>query len=296
MGEHGWSAGSIGGAAMGLSDPIASARSIQKNARIDEDRYAPNPVVAQAAQIAFFENDNFNGRSMSTDKSVSNLERIGFNDRVSSAIVFNERWQVCEGIRFEEPCTILRPGRYPSLRAMGLDDRISSARVVQGNASIGDDRYAPQPEPVYDNRRRNNERVYEAEVVSSRAVIGKQEQRCWIEQEQVATQAGSNANIPGAIAGALIGGVLGHQVGGGRGKDLATAGAAVAGAAIGANVGRNGQSTETRDVQRCANVTEQARPDYWDVVYSFRGQEYRMQMTSPPGRTVTVNDRGEPRA
>ena len=283
-------------AAMGLDDSIASARAIPKNTRVDDDRYAPDPAVSQTAQITLYENDRFDGRSISIDKPVWNFERVGFNDRASSAIVLNERWEVCQGNRFEAPCTVLRPGRYPSLAAMGLNDRISSARTVQDNVRISDNRYAPQPEPVYDNRRRNNERLYEAEVVSSRAVIGKQEQRCWIEQEQVATQARGDANIPGAIAGALIGGVLGHQVGGGRGKDLATAGGAVAGAAVGANVGRSGQTMGTRDVQRCANVPDQARPDYWDVIYNFRGQEYQMQMTVPPGRTVTVNDRGEPRA
>jgi hypothetical protein len=32
------------------------------------------------------------------------------------------------------------------------------------------------------------------------------------------------------------------------------------------------------------------------VTYRFRGQENRMQMTTPPGATVTVNERGEPRS
>jgi uncharacterized protein YcfJ len=52
----------------------------------------------------------------------------------------------------------------------------------------------------------------------------------------------------------------------------------------------------TQDVQRCASVPSHARPEFWDVTYIFRGQEHRMQMTSPPGRTVTVNGKGEPRA
>jgi uncharacterized protein YcfJ len=94
----------------------------------------------------------------------------------------------------------------------------------------------------------------------------------------------------------VIGGILGHQVGGGRGQDLATVGGAVAGAAVGANVGRsNGQPAAPQDVQRCENVPSQARPDHWDVTYTFRGQEHRIQVTAPPGPTITVNDRGEPR-
>jgi len=43
-------------------------------------------------------------------------------------------------------------------------------------------------------------------------------------------------------------------------------------------------------------LTADARPAYWDVVYNFRGQQHRVQMTSPPGQTVTVNGAGEPRA
>jgi uncharacterized protein YcfJ len=100
------------------------------------------------------------------------------------------------------------------------------------------------------------------------------------------------------VVGAVIGGILGHQIGNGRGRDIATVGGAVAGGAIGANVGRTGggQQVQTQDVQKCATVPGQARPDLWDVTYNFRGQDHRVQMTHAPGRTVTVNSKGEPRA
>jgi uncharacterized protein YcfJ len=32
------------------------------------------------------------------------------------------------------------------------------------------------------------------------------------------------------------------------------------------------------------------------VTYEFRGQQHRVQMARDPGRTVTVNRNGEPRA
>jgi uncharacterized protein YcfJ len=163
------------------------------------------------------------------------------------------------------------------------------------DARIEDERYAPPPPPIYDSRRRNNERLYEANVTAVRAVVGTPEQRCWVEQEQIAPER-SAANIPAAIAGAVIGGVLGHQIGGGHGKDLATAGGAVAGGLLGANIGRGDTPAQTRDVQRCTNTPAGGRPDYWDVSYIFRGQEHRVQMTNPPGQTITVNERGEPRS
>jgi len=249
------------------------------------------------AGVTFYEHDGFQGRSFSTAKQVGNFEKFGFNDRASSVVVMNERWEVCQDARFSGKCVVLRPGRYPSLAAMGLNDRVSSVRVVSSNARVDDNRYAPAPMPVYDNRRRNNERVYQADVTHVRAVVGQSEQRCWIEREQV-SQGSSGANIPGAIVGGIIGGVLGHQVGSGRGNDAATAGGAVAGAALGANVGRNdgGNHVATRDVQRCASAPSQSSPAYWDVTYNFRGREHHMQTAYAPGRTVSVNAQGEPRA
>jgi uncharacterized protein YcfJ len=248
------------------------------------------------AQVTFYEHEGFNGRSFSTDKQVKDFQRAGFNDRASSVIVLNGQREVCADAKFSGHCVVLRPGRYPSLAAMGMNDRVSSVRSLGQNARIDYDRYAPAPVPVYDNHRRNSERLYQANVTSVRAVVGTPQQRCWVEQEQVVQQSSGGANVPAAILGAVIGGVLGHQVGGGRGKDVATAGGAVAGAALGANVGRNGQQAQTQDVQRCTNAPNSGRPDYWDVTYDFRGQEHRMQMTSPPGATVTVNREGEPRA
>ena len=155
--------------------------------------------------------------------------------------------------------------------------------------------YAPPSQSQQDYRRRRNERLYEAEVLSVRAVMGQPEQRCWIERESVTQQ--SSANVPGAIIGGVIGGILGHQVGGGSGRDLATAGGVVAGAVIGANVGRDryGNPAATRDVQRCNYDTVSNEPAYWDVTYRFRGITHHAQMTAAPGRSITVNADGEPR-
>jgi uncharacterized protein YcfJ len=278
---------------MGLNDRVSSVRAVGPNARVDDDRYAPPPA---AAQITFYEGEGFRGRTFTTEKQVGNFERYGFNDRASSVEVVGGRWEVCDNVRYSGRCTVLRPGRYPSLGSMGLNDRVSSVRAVNWNARVDDTRYAPAPVVARDFRRRNNERLYEANVTSVRAVVGTPEQRCWIERGEVSQDRG-NANVPAAIAGAIIGGILGHQVGGGTGQDLATAGGAVAGAVVGSNVGRGGgQQVQAQDVQRCANVPGEARPDYWDVTYEFRGQEHRLQMSSPPGSTVTVNERGEPRA
>ena len=255
-------------------------------------------VGQAAAQLVVYEHDGFGGRSFTTEQEVRNFKRQGFNDRASSAIVLRGRWEACDDVRFGGRCVILRRGRYPSFGAMGLNDRISSVRAVQANARYDNNRYAPQAEWVYDNQRRDDERTFEAQVVSVRAVLNQNDRQCWIEREQVGGQyRDSGKNVPGAIAGAVIGGILGHQIGGGRGRDFATVAGVIAGAAVGGDVDRNTNRRRvyTQDVERCSGGYSGNQPQYWDVIYNFRGQEHRMQTSYPPGATVTVNRRGEPR-
>src|SRR5512138_2991981 len=88
-------------------------------------------VATQAAAgITFYGGSDFNGPYYSTDRPVANLERFGFNDRASSVIVDEGRWQVCEDVRFHGRCVVLQPGDYPDLRSMGLNDRVSSVRMI----------------------------------------------------------------------------------------------------------------------------------------------------------------------
>jgi uncharacterized protein YcfJ len=225
-----------------------------------------------SAQITFYEQESFHGRSFTSPKRVADFARSGFNDRASSVVVVGQRWQACEDIRFAGRCTVLRPGQYPSLSAMGLNDRISSVRPLPANERIAEADYAPMPVVTQDFRRRRDERLFDANVVSARAVVGTPAQRCWIEREQLGQQPQVNASPQDAAIAAVIGGIMGHQAG------RASTPAVVA-----------------QDVRRCDGNPAQATPSYWDVTYEFRGQQHRMQMATPPGRTVTVNRNGEPR-
>ncbi len=251
-------------------------------------------LLAQHAvsQVIFYEYEGLRGRVFTADRAIGNFERYGFNDRASSVVVQSGQWQVCEDADYRGHCTVLRPGQYPSLQAMGLNNRVSSVRRVRGKPQYA---YAPPP-PVpapYPYYPHHGERLFTANVVAVRAVLGPPEQRCWVEREQVVHDSG--ANVPGAIIGGILGGVLGHQIGSGRGNDVATALGAVGGAAIGANVNRGGAQVYTQDVQKCAAIPGSGRPAYWDVSYVFRGREHRAQLSAPPGPTITVNGRGEPR-
>lgn len=248
------------------------------------------------AEITFYENDGFAGRTFVAPRNrVGNFERQGFNDRASSVIVSGSRWEICEDVAFGGRCTVLRPGQYPSLREFEWNDRVSSARAIPDSEIVADNRLAPEPIVQRDYRRRNGERLYEAQVTEIRAVMGQPEQRCWMEQQQVPVE--QRSGVPGGIAGAVIGGILGHQVGGGSGRDLATVGGAIGGAVIGSKISkRKNDNTRTQEVQRCETTSQDSKPAYWDVTYTFRGQQHTAQMTTPPGATIMVNRNGEPRA
>jgi uncharacterized protein YcfJ len=247
-----------------------------------------------AATITFYEGEGFRGRAFTTDRQIGNFARSGFNDRANSAVVDRGSWEVCEDANFQGRCVVLRRGSYDSLSGLGMNNRISSARPANEQRRYENEVPAPLAAPTYEYRQRPSERIYEAPVTSVHAVVGPPEQRCWVERQQVVEERRGEANVGGAIAGALIGGILGHQIGGGTGRDVATAGGAVAGAAIGANAGRGDGGTSSRDVQRC-ETTATGKPEFWDVTYDFRGVQHRVQMSAPPGKTIAVNGKGEPR-
>lgn len=243
-----------------------------------------------SAQVTFYEEEDFRGPSFVTSSWVNNFTRYGFNDRASSVIITSGRWEVCEDVRYSGRCVLLQPGHYDSLRAMGMNNRISSVRpVVNAN-----ERPMPMPSPDAQGdeyQRRPYERLQEVPVTSARAVVGPPEERCWMDREQASS---TSPNVGGALAGALIGGILGHQVGGGTGRDLMTGGGALAGGVIGSRMGNTNANATTREVRRC-ETTASTTPVYWDVTYVFRGQPHHVQMRNDPGRAITVNESGEPR-
>ena len=240
---------------------------------------AASPALAQ---VTLYAQDGFRGATYPINWDTPNLDPYGFNDRTNSVIVDRGRWEFCQDAYFSGRCTVLTPGQYPSLGAMGLSGSVSSIRRAGNNAAGG---YAPAPPPSYNYYPRYGETIYQADVLAVRAVGGPPEQRCWTEHH-----GRSDRNIAGAVVGGILGGVLGHQIGGGRGRDVATAVGAVGGAFVGSNVAGGRPGT----VQRCSTAYS-GPPEYYDVTYRFRGREYTAQLGFAPGSTIPVNGRGEPR-
>jgi uncharacterized protein YcfJ len=245
-----------------------------------------------SAQITFYEGEGFRGRTFAANGEVKNFQQTGFNDRASSVVVERGRWEVCEDARFQGRCVVLRRGAYDSLGGMGMENRISSVRRVDDKRRYDNEVPYSLAEPNYDHRRHPNERLREVPITSARAVMGPPEQRCWVERSQAGEK--RDLNVPGAIIGGVLGGILGHQVGSGTGNTVATIGGAAAGGALGANIDRIRDPQSGKEVRRCENVAGQT-PQYWDVTYNYQGVQHHVQMTSPPGQTITVNNEGEPR-
>ena len=80
------------------------------------------------AQLTLYQGEGFRGPAFSTDRPVRNFDRIGFNDRASSAVVERGRWEVCEDEQFRGRCVVLRPGSYASLSGMGMSMRLGARR------------------------------------------------------------------------------------------------------------------------------------------------------------------------
>jgi hypothetical protein len=87
--------------------------------------------VSAHAEIVFYSNDNFDGRSYASEDDIPNLDKVGFNDKASSIKVRHGRWEVCSDADFRGKCVTLEPGEYPSLHSYGLNDKLSSARPLR---------------------------------------------------------------------------------------------------------------------------------------------------------------------
>ena len=62
-----------------------------------------------AAQVTLYSREDFRGESFTADRDIRDMERRGFNDFASSAVVRGGDWQVCEDAGFEglEEYTVL---------------------------------------------------------------------------------------------------------------------------------------------------------------------------------------------
>lgn len=171
-----------------MNDGITSARPVSSRGAPTAGHPAPPPPAG--AQVTFYERREFRGRSFTADGPIRNFERYGFNNRASSAVISGGSWEVCDDRGFGGRCAVLRPGRYSSLREMGLNNSISSARPADTHARAPDPGRASGEVTLYehsgfrgqsitiDRPRRNLERVGASNSASSVVVAGEPWELC----------------------------------------------------------------------------------------------------------------------
>jgi len=84
---------------------------------------------AAAGEISLFTDADYRGRPLTLREPVLNLEKVGFNDRASSAIVRSGTWEICEHKDFGGRCIVLGPGEYRMFD--GFNDQASSVRELE---------------------------------------------------------------------------------------------------------------------------------------------------------------------
>jgi hypothetical protein len=84
---------------------------------------------------------------------LADLANFEFNDKASSVRVRDGQWQLCVDANYRGNCVTLGPGEYPTLRAMGVNDRVSSVRGLGSMPSGGTAAQLPGTVPLQGRER-----------------------------------------------------------------------------------------------------------------------------------------------
>lgn len=91
-------------------------------------------ATVASAQITIYEHENYGGRSAQLYGPTPDFGGTGLNDRASSMVIGSGTWQFCEHAHFGGRCIVLSRGNYAALSAVGMNDRLSSARPMGGGS------------------------------------------------------------------------------------------------------------------------------------------------------------------
>ena len=80
------------------------------------------------APLEMYAASGFRGRPVRVWRDIDSLERRDFDQRASSLIIHEGRWQLCSDPGFEGSCRVFEPGSYPQLGR--LNNQIGSLRRV----------------------------------------------------------------------------------------------------------------------------------------------------------------------
>jgi len=84
--------------------------------------------IAGAADLTLYSDGDFQGRPLNVVIDMRQLGSVNFDDRASSVVIDKGAWVLCSGEDFTGKCVTLEPGRYASLKELGLDKDVTSVR------------------------------------------------------------------------------------------------------------------------------------------------------------------------
>jgi hypothetical protein len=126
----------------GFNDAISSARQVDRDRGgrgrwrdhdrdddRDHDRGGWRGGDRGGPDVLMFAGPRFEGQPVELSQDMRSLSDVGFNDRATSIIIREGRWEFCEHADFRGECIVLGPGRYDVLDRM--NNRISSMRRVR---------------------------------------------------------------------------------------------------------------------------------------------------------------------
>ena len=85
-------------------------------------------TAAKGADLILYSDGDFQGRPLNVVIDLRQLGSMNFSDRASSVVIEKGAWVLCTEEDFSGKCVTLEPGRYGSLKELGLDDSITSVR------------------------------------------------------------------------------------------------------------------------------------------------------------------------
>lgn len=88
--------------------------------------YGPPPSPGYG-QVTVYQDSDFRGEALVLNGDIDNLDRIGFNDRISSMRLGRSRWVMCTDAYFRGTCRTFS-GDIRNLDRTGFNDAISSIR------------------------------------------------------------------------------------------------------------------------------------------------------------------------
>ena len=94
---------------------------------VGHDREGPRGWPRAAIEI--YAGQDFTGPRARLDRDVWSLQRRGMDDRVSSLVVNEGRWELCTQRGYEGFCRVFGPGEYPRL-GRRMEEQVSSMRRV----------------------------------------------------------------------------------------------------------------------------------------------------------------------